>query len=212
MSRNDASDRISRGNRLRRLRVAQGREPAPLVLKRARIVNVFTGEIDAPADIALMDGLIVGVGAFSGTRTADLEGRWVCPGLIDGHVHLESAMVTPAEFARAVVPRGTTAAVADPHEIANVAGAEGIRFILEASEGLPLTVFLALPSCVPASSFDDSGATLEAGDLAPFLDEPRVVALGEVMDVPAVLSGEARTAEKLSLFRRAGKAIAGRGL
>ncbi len=192
-----------------RLLVARGVRPAPLVLKNARVVNVFTGQVDPPADIAVAAGFIAGIGRYSGGEEVDLGGRWVCPGLIDGHVHLESTLVTPAEFARAVVPRGTTAVVADPHEIANVCGLEGLRFMLRASEGLPLTVFLALPSCVPATPFDDAGAVLDAIDLATLLGEPRVVALGEVMDVPAVLGGGRDMAAKLSLFRSAGKVVDG---
>jgi adenine deaminase len=228
---------------LTELLIARGLRPAPLVLKNARVVNVFTGLVDPPADIAIAGGRIVGMGPlsgagrragriagqhagriagqhagrvagqhagrYSGQTEVDLGGRWVCPGLIDGHVHLESAMVTPAEFARAVVPRGTTAVVADPHEIANVCGLEGIRFMLRASDALPLAVFLSLPSCVPASPFDDAGATLAAEDLATLLDEPRMVALGEVMDVPGVLSGDPGLAAKLDLARSTGKVIDG---
>jgi adenine deaminase len=220
---------------LTELLIARGLRPAPLVLKNARVVNVFTGQVDPPADIAIAGGRIVGMGPlpgagrlagqragqraeeragervprYSGQTEVDLGGRWVCPGLIDGHVHLESAMVTPAEFARAVVPRGTTAVVADPHEIANVCGLEGIRFMLRASDALSLAVFLSLPSCVPASPFDDAGATLAAEDLATLLDEPRMVALGEVMDVPAVLGGDPGLAAKLDLARSAGKVIDG---
>jgi len=203
--------------------IARGLWPAPLVLKNARVVNVFTGQVDPPADIAIAGGRIVGMGSlsdagcragqharrYSGQTEVDLGGRWVCPGLIDGHVHLESAMVMPAEFARAVVPRGTTAVVADPHEIANVCGLEGILFMLRASDTLPLAVFLSLPSCVPASPFDDAGAALAAEDLATLLDEPRMVALGEVMDVPAVLGGDPGLAAKLDLARSAGKVIDG---
>ena len=208
---------------LTELLIARGLRPAPLVLKNARVVNVFTGQVDPPADIAIAGGRIVGMGPlsgagrvagqrawrYSGQTEVDLGGRWVCPGLIDGHVHLESAMVTPAEFARAVVPRGTTAVVADPHEIANVCGLEGIRFMLRASDALPLAVFLSLPSCVPASPFDDAGAALAAEDLATLLDEPRMVALGEVMDVPAVLGGDPGLAAKFDLARSAGKVIDG---
>ncbi len=191
------------------LSFSRGAHPAPLVLKNARIINVFTGEVDPAADIAIADGLIVGVGRYRGGEEVDLAGRPVCPGLIDGHVHLESSMVTPGEFARAVVPRGTTAVVADPHEIANVAGAAGIHYILRESEGLPLTVFIGLPSCVPATPFEDSGAVLRAEDLADLVGEPRVVALGEVMDVPAVLRADRGLAAKLELFRRAGLVIDG---
>lgn len=192
-----------------RLAVARGSCPAPLVLKNARVLNVFTGKIDPPADIAVAGGLIAGIGRYSGAEELDLAGRMVCPGLIDGHVHLESSMVAPAEFARAVVPRGTTAVVADPHEIANVAGLDGLRYMLGASAALPLTVFLALPSCVPATPFEDAGATLEAADLAALAGDPRVVALGEVMNVPAVLSGDSGMEAKLALARASGMVIDG---
>jgi adenine deaminase len=192
-----------------RLLAARGILPAPLVLKNVRVVNVFTGEVDPPADLAIADGLIVGIGRYAGREEVDLGGRWVCPGLIDGHVHLESSMVTPAEFARAVVPRGTTAVVADPHEIANVSGLEGLRFMFRASEDLPLAVFWGLPSSVPATPFDDANASLGADDLATLLGEPRVVALGEVMNAAAVLSGDPGMAAKLSLLRSAGKVIDG---
>lgn len=180
----------------KRIDVAAGREPAELVLKNARIINVFTSEI-IEGDIAVQNGLIAGIGSYQGLEEIDLEGAYVSPGLIDGHVHLESAMVTPAEFARAVVPRGTTTVVADPHEIANVAGIKGIRYILEATEELPLDVRVMLPSCVPATSFENAGAVLKADDLAPLYDEERVLGLGELMDYPGVVGGEAAILDKI---------------
>ncbi|MEN1759037.1 adenine deaminase [Anoxynatronum sibiricum] len=180
----------------KRIDVAAGREPADLVLKNAQIVNVFTSEI-IKGDVAIQDGLIAGIGNYEGRETLDLEWAYLSPGLIDGHVHLESAMVAPAEFARAVVPRGTTAVVADPHEIANVAGIQGIQYILEATKELPLDVRVMLPSCVPATSFENAGAVLKADDLAPLYGEERVLGLGELMDYPGVVGGEAAILDKI---------------
>jgi len=133
--------------------VARGEEPAGLCLKNAQVVNVLSAEIH-PADVAIYQGRVVGFGQYEARQTIDLKGRYLCPGLIDGHVHLESSMVQPSEFARAVVPHGTTAVVTDPHEMANVLGLDGVRYILEASEGLPLMVYVMLPSCVPATQME----------------------------------------------------------
>ncbi len=142
------------------LKAARGDEPADLVLRNGRVINVYTGEI-VEADVAIAGETIVGVGpGYAAREEMDLGGRYVCPGLIDAHVHIESSMVIPQQFARAVVPRGTTTVVCDPHEIANVAGAAGIRYMLAASEGLPLTVCVNLPSCVPATHMCTAGATL----------------------------------------------------
>jgi len=202
---------------------ARGARPASLVLRNVRPVNVFTGEVEPLSDIAVAGGIVVDIATSAGRATSrlrvparsepprhvDLGGRWVCPGLIDGHVHIESSMMTPDEYARAVVPRGTTAVVADPHEIANVCGVAGIRYMLDASEGLPLTVFIALPSCVPASPFDENGAAVGAGDLAALAGHPRVIALGEVMDVPGVLAGDPGLLAKLDLAGTHGWVIDG---
>ncbi|HFD38309.1 MAG TPA: adenine deaminase, partial [Anaerolineae bacterium] len=141
--------------------VARGDQPADLLLQNARLVNVLSGEIH-PADIAIHDGWVVGWGDYRAQREVDLGGRYVCPGLIDAHMHLESSMVQPAEFARAVVPHGTTAVICDPHEIANVLGLDGVRYILAASEGLPLRVYVMAPSCVPATHMETAGAELTA--------------------------------------------------
>jgi len=179
------------------------------VLKNVRILDVFTGEILEPNDLAIADGLIVGWGDYKGREKVDLEGRIVVPGLIDGHVHLESSMVTPDQFARAVVPRGTAAVVADPHEIANVCGNEGLEYILQATENLPLRVYISVPSCVPATDMEDNGATLDSRDIARWIPHSRVVGLGEVMDVPAVLRGDSDMLAKLEITRNAGKVIDG---
>jgi adenine deaminase len=183
------------------LAIARGDEPADIVLRNGRVINVFTGEI-LDADIAVTGDTIAGVGAeYKANREIDLQGRYLCPGLIDAHVHIESSMVSPPQFARAVVPRGTTTAVTDPHEIANVAGAEGIRYMLAASEGLPLSVFVNLPSCVPATHMGTAGASLEADDLVKLADLPRVIGLAEFMNVPGAVLGLPNALEKLKAFQ-----------
>lgn len=183
------------------LAVARGDEPAELVLRNGRVINVYTAEMIA-ADIAMADGYIIGVGSeYSGHQEIDLGGRFVCPGLIDAHVHIESSMVTPYQFARAVVPRGTTTVVCDPHEIANVAGTVGIRYMLEASEGLPLTVYVNLPSCVPATTMGTAGAELSAADLLPLATLPRVLGLAELMNVPGLVLGFPDVVAKVEAFR-----------
>ncbi len=187
---------------------ALGRKKAPLVLKDARLVNVLSGEI-YPADIAVSRDVIVGIGSYTGQKEVNLEGRYVYPGLIDGHVHLESSMVSPEEYAAAVLPRGTTTVIADPHEIANVWGTDGIDYMLAASEGLPLNVFFTLPSCVPATDMEDSGARLEAKDLLPYFSHPRVLGLAELMNVPGVLEGDEKVWAKIKLAKDYGKLIDG---
>lgn len=182
-----------------------------ILLKNPWVVNVFADEI-SQANILLEEDRILGVGAYSDEDAdvvRDLTGRYVCPGFIDGHIHIESTMLTPSEFARACLPHGTTAVVADPHEIANVCGSDGIRYMMEASTGLPLTVYIALPSCVPATPHDESGATLTAADLRPFYEDPRVLALGEVMNYPGVLAGEEDLRQKIADAKRSGRAVNG---
>ncbi len=181
----------------RRIRVARGEEAADLVISGAQVVNVFSGEI-YPSDVAIADGLVVGVGPYKGRETFDAAGGYVVPGFTDAHIHLESSCLTVPEFARAVVPMGTTTVVTDPHEIANVLGLAGIRYMLESSEGLPLEVLLMLPSCVPATELETSGARLDAEDLAPLLTHRRVLGLAEVMNYPAVIAGEPRVLAKIA--------------
>ncbi|MEY8353370.1 adenine deaminase [Lachnospiraceae bacterium 54-53] len=164
-----------------RILAASGAKKASLVFKNARVVNVFTAEVEY-GDIAVEDGCIVGIGNYEGKREIGLEGAVVCPGLIDGHIHLESSMVAPEEFERSVVPHGTRAVITDPHEIANVAGVEGIRFMMERTKGLTLDVYFMLPSCVPSTGLDESGAVLTAEALAPLYGEERVLGLAELMD------------------------------
>lgn len=183
------------------LPVARGDEPARLVLRDGRVVNVFTGEI-VEADVAITGDCIVGVGHdYDADEEIDLGGRYVCPGLIDAHVHVESSMVTPPQFARAVVPRGTTTVVTDPHEIANVAGVDGIRYMLAASQALPLTVYVNLPSCVPATHMGTAGAELAADDLVALADLDRVIGLAEFMNVPGAVLGLPGALEKLVAFQ-----------
>ncbi len=181
--------------------VARGQAEADLLLTNAKVVNVFTAET-LDQEVAIADGVIAAVGERVPAQTKlDLGGRYLCPGLIDAHVHVESSMVAPFEMARAVVPRGTTTVVSDPHEIGNVAGLAGIRWMLDASEGLPLEVLVNAPSCVPATHMATAGAALDATALVTLLDHPRVVGLAEVMNVPGVVLGDAAVHRKLDAFR-----------
>ena len=183
------------------LLIARGDEPADLILRNGRVINVFTGEI-IDADVAIADDTIVGVGLDYGAKEEmDLGGRYICPGLIDGHVHIESSMLTPRQFARVVVVRGTTTAVTDPHEIANVIGSRGIRYMLDGSEELPLAVYVNLPSCVPATHMGTAGAELSADDLLGLADLPRVIGLAEFMNVPGAVLGLPGPLEKLVAFQ-----------
>jgi len=191
-----------------RIMAARGRLAADLVLKHARVVNVLTNEV-YPADVAIHEGYIVGVGEYRGPNEIDLAGAHLLPGLIDGHLHIESTMLAAGEFARAVVPTGTTSVVVDPHEIGNVLGAPGIRMLLAATEGLPLNVFVNVPSCVPASEMENGGHTLTAEDMAPLLDEPRVVGIAELMNFPGVLNADPAVLAKAELGLRRGVPIDG---
>jgi len=182
----------------RRLKAARGELPADLVLAGGKVADVFTGEW-RETEVALFDGVIVGRGDYPGLRL-ELAGRYLLPGFIDGHLHLESSMLTPRELARALLPLGTTAVVADPHEIANVWGARGLDYLLAAAAGLPVDFFFMLPSCVPASPLETSGARLEAADLAGYRQHPRVLGLAEVMNFPGVVAGDPGLLEKIALF------------
>ena len=181
--------------------VAAERLPADLVLKGGRIVNVLSDEI-YEADVAIVGDRIAALGSYRGREVVDLAGRYVCPGFIDGHVHIESSMLNVPEFARVVCTRGTTAVVADPHEIANVMGTEGIRFILSASKYVPIHVYATLSSCVPASQWESSGAELTAIDLLPLLSDPWVVGLAEMMNFPGVLAKNEEVLNKLKIAGR----------
>ncbi|MEL7610673.1 MAG: adenine deaminase [Bacillota bacterium] len=170
-----------------------------LVVKNARVVNVFTGEV-IPADIGIHGGSIIGVGKYSGEHQIDAGGAYLAPGFIDAHMHIESSMVIPPTYARTVLPLGTLAVIADPHEIANVCGAAGIEAMLDFSENLPLCVYMMMPSCVPATPFEHSGAVLLAKDLSEFRGNPRVLGLGEMMNYPGVLGADEEVMEKLCAF------------
>lgn len=188
-------------NLSRTLAVARGDEPADLLLRNARLVNVLSGEIH-PADIAIAGPVIAGVGeGYGGRQEIDLGGRFVCPGLLDAHVHVESSMVTPAELSKALVPRGVTTIVSDPHEIANVMGLDGIRFMLADAAYAVLDIRINAPSCVPATDLETSGARLEAIDLEELLADPRVLGLAEVMNFPGVIQGDEKVLAKLRVFR-----------
>jgi adenine deaminase len=182
-----------------RIAVARGARKADLVLHGGSLVNVFSGEI-YKTDVAVCGAKIAGLGNYEGRTVIDVSSKFILPGFIDSHVHIESSMLSPAEFARAVVPHGTTAVIADPHEIANVLGKTGVQYMLSASEGLPLDFYFMLPSCVPTTSLETSGARLTATDLLPLLKHKRVLGLAEVMNYPGVLNGETDILRKLKAF------------
>lgn len=189
------------------LAVARGDAPADLVFHHARIVNVFSGLIEE-GDVAVHAGRIAGVGpTYRGREEVDLRGAFLVPGLIDAHVHIESSLCLPPQFAATVLPHGITCAVIDPHEIANVAGLAGVRYMIQAARGLPLTVRVMASSCVPATSMETSGARLEADDLAGLLSEPEVLGLAEVMSYPGVIQGDPGVLAKILAF--AGRPIDG---
>ncbi|WP_306010218.1 adenine deaminase [Bacillus sp. MMSF_3328] len=193
---------------IRRIAVAVGREPADLVIKNGKIIDVFNGEV-IYGDIAIADGYIAGIGEYEGHKIADAKGSYISPGFIDGHVHIESSLLTPGEFARVLLTHGVTAAVADPHEIANVSGISGLQYMLDASEGLPFDFYFMLPSSVPAADFEYAGARLDSLDLKPFFSHPRVLGLGEVMNYPAILNAQTDMIEKIIAAESAGKKIDG---
>ena len=178
------------------INAAAGREPADLVLKNAAYVNVFSNEI-CHGDIAVAEGLIVGMGEYSGAEEVDCGGKIVLPGFLDAHIHLESALVSPTEFVKAVLPHGTTTVVTDPHEIANVMGTDGIEYMLQATEDLPVDVRFMLPSCVPATPLDESGAVLDYRSLDSFYDHPRVQGLAEMMNFVGIIAGDDQPVEKI---------------
>jgi adenine deaminase len=189
-----------------RIRVASGEGNADLLIKNGRVVNVFSGEIEAK-DVAIHRGVIIGFGDYRAGKVIDVEGGLICPGLIDGHVHIESSMVTIPQFARAVLPHGTTTVVIDPHEIANVTGQKGIRFMAGSARGVPLNVFVMIPSCVPATHMETSGAVLRAADLGPLLREPWAIGLAEMMNFPGVILRDPEVLKKIEMAR--GKRIDG---
>ncbi len=182
-----------------RIDAARGSIKPDLVLKEGNVVNVFTGGINI-CDVAVHSDVIVGLGSYDGRVNIDAKNKFVIPGLVEGHIHIESTLLSPSEFARAVLPCGTTTVVADPHEIANVMGTEGIEYMLDASLNLPVDIYYMAPSCVPATTFETAGATLEAKTLKKFIGHPRILGLGEVMNYPGVIAGDSPVLEKLLAF------------
>ncbi|BCL83107.1 adenine deaminase [Ktedonobacteria bacterium brp13] len=188
-----------------RIKIARGEEPADLLLKNAHLVNVCSGECYM-ADVAVADGIVVGVRAhddpyaraYHAREERDMQERWLAPALMDGHMHIESTMITLSEFARIVVPRGVTTVMLDPHEFANVLGVKGIQYVLDAGRGLPLNAFVMLSSCVPASHFESPYRVLHAEDLLPLLEDERVLGLAEMMNMPGVLAGDEQVLAKIS--------------
>lgn len=191
-----------------RILAAAGTKKASLVLKNANVVNVFTEQLEI-ADVAVEGGYIVGVGSYEGEREIDLKGAVLCPGFLDGHIHLESSMISPGDFNRAVLPHGTTAVITDPHEIANVAGTAGIRYMMEATKDLDLDVFFMLPSCVPSTGLDESGAELEASLLEPFYQNERVLGLAELMNSYGTVKADRGILEKVEAALAYGKLVDG---
>ena len=199
--------KVRRKQRL--VRVALGEEKADVVLKNADYVNVFSGTVEH-GDIAVANGLVVGMADhYDGLMEVDVSGKIVAPGFIDAHIHLESSLVSPTSFARAVLPHGTTTVITDPHEIANVCGMGGIDYMMAATENLPLDVHFMLPSCVPAMAFEENGATLTWRDINAYFDHPRVLGLAEMMNYPGVMMGDRATMEKIVVSQAHHKKIDG---
>jgi adenine deaminase len=196
----------------RRIQIARGAIPADLVLQNVQLVNVCSGEC-YPADVAVANGRVVGVSVpgegYRGREERDLEGRWLAPGLIDGHMHIESTMLVLSEFARIVTPRGVTVVVLDPHEFANVMGIAGIRYVLESGRDLPLTAYVTLSSCVPASSYESPYHVLMADDLLPLLEDEHVLGLAEMMNMPGVLNGDEQVLAKIVATQHHGLVVDG---
>lgn len=180
----------------RLIAVAAGREKADLVLKNAKYLNVFSNEFLC-GDIAVANGLIAGVGKYDGKTEIDVSGKLVLPGFIDAHIHLESSMVTPAEFAKAVVAHGTTTVITDPHEITNVMGIDGVEYMIQASQNLPIDVHFMMPSCVPDTEIDESGAELDCKDIDLYLDNKKVLGLAEMMNYVGVINGDKNVLSKI---------------
>ena len=185
---------------LKNIKKAKGDLESELVFKNANIINVFSGEITR-GNLAVDNGVIIGVGDYKGKEEIDLKGKYIAPGFVDSHVHIESSMSSPSEFAKIIVPRGVTTIIADPHEIANVKGLDGIKYIIEESRDIPLDVYIMLPSCVPATDFENSGVVLEAEDLKTLIEEDSVLGLGELMNYPGVIDGDGKILDKLALFK-----------
>ena len=190
------------------IETAAGRKPADLVLKNCRIVNVYNGDIEN-GDIAITDGKIAGIGEYGGEKVIDAEGRFAAPGFIDAHIHIESSYISPEQLGRIIVPCGTTTIIADPHEIVNVCGLEGLRYILAAAKRTKLNIIFGMPSCVPATDFEDAGAIINAEDMEELLKDENIFGLGEFMNAPGVINCDERALKKIVLAKRLGKLIDG---
>lgn len=190
------------------IKAARGEKKVDLLFANGKVVNVFSGEIYS-TNVAVDSGLIVGFGDYQAKQTIDLKGKYLTPGFIDGHMHLESSMITPFEFAQAVVPKGTTTIIADPHEIANVKGIDGIKYILRSNKVIPLDIYAMVPSCVPATPLETSGAKLTAEDILPSLTKERILGLGELMNFPGVLEKDPHVLKKIKFSENRRKIIDG---
>ncbi|MEQ2876374.1 adenine deaminase [Enterococcus asini] len=191
-----------------RIQASAKQIPAELVIKNAKVVNVFTRKI-VETDIAVTQGIVVGLGNYTGQKEIDAKGQYVVPGLIDGHVHIESTLLPPHEFAKVSLLHGVTSAITDPHEIANVAGTTGLEYMISDAQATPMNIFTMLPSCVPVTPFETNGATLDAATLAPFMEKAEVLGLAEVMNYQAVANQEADILEKITAIQQAGGVIDG---
>lgn len=193
---------------IERIKTSAKQIPADLVIKNGKVVNVFTRKI-METDLAISNGMIVGLGSYEGQQVIDAQGKYIVPGLIDAHVHIESSLLPPHEFAKVLLLHGVTCAITDPHEIANIAGVTGLDYMIADAKATPMNLFTMLPSCVPVTPFETNGATLTADVLAPFLKEPEVLGLAEVMNYQAVAQTEKNIMEKISIVQKAGGIIDG---
>lgn len=192
---------LNKDQLIHQIRTASKKEPADLVIKNGKVIDVFSGEL-LETDVAITDEMIIGLGDYEGKEIIDAQGRFISPALIDAHVHIESSLLTPGAFSDVLAAHGVTAAITDPHEIANVLGANGIRFMLERAQESSIDLYFMLPSSVPATSFEHNGATLEADDLEPLFQYDNVLGLAEVMDFPAVLNADERMVAKLAMTQK----------
>lgn len=189
--------------------VAAGREPADLVIRNSKIVDVYASQVIEGADIAVVDGYIAGIGAYEGRQIIDAEGKYAAPGMIEGHIHIESSYVTPEEIGRLLTPQGTTTIIADPHEIVNVAGLDGLNYMIDAARRTKLDIKYMLPSCVPATPYENSGADIDAEAMAGPVGSGDVWGIGEFMDFPGVVNGDPKVLDKLMLAKEAGMVVDG---
>lgn len=188
--------------------VAMGREKPDMILKGAKVLNVFTEKFEEK-DVAICDGYIAGLGVYDGDNIVDLSGKYLVPGLLDGHIHLESSLLTPTQFERASLAHGTTGVMVDPHEIANVAGTDGIDYMMKLCEPLSMRVWFNLPSCVPACPLEETGEVLEAEELRPYYDKPNVLGLAEMMNAPGVIDGDESVLQKIADAKKRGRIVDG---